>query len=351
MAKIPCIQVPSPKEIHKRFFPNGVKRPVKLPTSWSANVLLTPGDDRELACARIMVGKGAEGQRLMRVQMFLIESLHYHDLFFVTEKEQTKWWYIVSNPSSIEEQPKDIYGPFDCHSHVPADNFLKTNGFSHVGSWSVHGKASNAYAAKRASQYPDASSTASWYWHESASNKLIRIMNTHNLNKYYVAIIGAYYLIDFTNFKITPRLNLRELQCRCQQAIKGSNTPSRMRTLADILGTLSNPPSGYQTPCNADQIAAIMPGLSFTNQPQTSPRWTDQVQSEMVMLDQDLDPTYCQVWYDWAYGCQVTVQVYGDLRIDYFMPKEKLGHRVYYNWDGKKWVPSCYDAGRPNYRF
>jgi hypothetical protein len=68
------------------------------------------------------------------------------------------------------------------------------------------------------------------------------------------------------------------------------------------------------------------------------------------MIGQDTYPYYCQVWYDWTRGSQVTVFVQKDdaglyaVRNDEVLPKGAVGPVVVYSWDGSRWIPACCQA-------
>jgi len=59
------------------------------------------------------------------------------------------------------------------------------------------------------------------------------------------------------------------------------------------------------------------------------------------------DPYYCQLWYDWERGVQVTVFVQKDdtgaysRRFDQMLLKGAAGPAIVHSWNGSQWTPSC----------
>src|SRR5436305_15182270 len=109
MAKAPCIQVPSPQQIRDKLFPEGVITSIPLPSAWTAQLLLTPfgglsnspiapGD--QLVIGNLTYDATNPAERLMRISLYLLESLQYYDFLFRTSGEQTEWWWLTSDPDN-----------------------------------------------------------------------------------------------------------------------------------------------------------------------------------------------------------------------------------------------------------
>jgi hypothetical protein len=352
----PCISVPSPQQIRSGLFPNGVLPPATLPAAWSAKVLLTPfgGDSRspalvsdQLVIGNISCVSPTPNERYMRCGLYLLETLNYYDFFFRTANGVTQWWWLVSDPGYSSDTPTGAFGPFTSTASVPGIDFLTTNQFTHAGSWNLHGKIHNAFSARN-----NARAAGTWYSFNSASGGLSRVMNIDNRNDFGIAVLGAYYLIEFSDFQPASSSDLQGLYARCPQAAVASAGPSPMLTQADLLGAMAAPPTGAsQIQCSIAQIQNILPGIWPAPPSIVPPSWTNQVNSECYMIGQDLFPYYCQLWYDWNQGVQVTVFVFQDstgsytIRQDERLPKRRVGPSIDYVWDGSKWNPHCFSAG------
>jgi hypothetical protein len=367
MLNIPCIPVPSPQNIQNQLFPNGVLSPMSLPKVWSAQALLTPfgglssstispGD--QLVIANLTYESISPTEQLMRVSLYALESLYYYDFMFHTSNGRTNWWWLVSNPNTPNSLPTQIFGPFATAANVPAQDFLRGNGFSHVGAWRVQGRPCNAFSARRGT-HPDSNNpgnavpnAATVLWFDAGSNRPTRLMNIDHGNDFRIAILGAYYIVDLPSFTSLTSSTLGEVYKLCsQRAGTTSAPPSPMVTLADVLAAMARPPGGSQVSCTISQIQALIPGLSQAPARISPPSWTDRVNSECYMLGQDTYPYYCQLWYDWNFGAQVTVFVQQDTngsyttRFDEFLPKGSLGPAIGYQWNNSSWAPVCCQAG------
>ena len=285
-------------------------------------------------------------ERYLRCRLYLLESLNYFDFLFRTANGATQWWWLVSDPGDANGIPTAAFGPFSSIAGVPATDFLATNQFTHAGSWMIHGAMHNSFSGR------DTANAGTWYFFNSASGGLGRVMNVENTNDFKIAVLGAYYLAEVSSFATTSSSNLQSLYAGCPQAVVATAGPSAMLTQADLLGAMAAPPpGGSQIRCTITQIQSLIPGISPPPASITPPRWTDQVNSNCYMVGQDVFPYYCQLWYDWNQGTQVTVFVFQDntgsytLRQDERLPKGQAGPSIDYAWDGSKWNPSCYTAG------
>ena len=171
---------------------------------------------------------------------------------------------------------------------------------------------------------------ATWYWFNSGADRLARIMNIRTENDFQVAVLGAYYLVDFPSFRRLPSSTLGRLHEFCSRSATRATAGSDMLTLQDILTAMGAPPSGSQIKCTLQQIQALIPGISCPTRAFAPPSWTNRVHHECYMIGLPPYPYYGQVWYDWTCGMQVTVLVgkadddgvYRQ-RTDMFLPKGK----------------------------
>jgi hypothetical protein len=350
-----CIKVPSPEEIHRTLFPGGVIEPVSLPAVWTARILLTPGGglsgspivpSDQLVVGSLTYDASVPSERLMRIKVYLLESHNYYDFLFRTSDGGTQWWWLISNPGRPTRLPNKAYGPFATSAAVPTQNFLANNHFTHAGTWNVLGRSRDSFSAAITDKQ-----FATWYWFDSGTNRLARIMNiaTENTeNDFKVAVLGAYYLVDFPSFRRLSSSTLGRVYEFCSRSAMRVTGGNPMLTLADILSAMGAPPSGSQIKCTMRQIQALIPGISHPTRAPTPPSWTNRVHHECYMIGLPPYPYYSQVWYDWNRGMQVTVLV-GKVdgvyqqRTDLFLPKGKRGKscRIYYNWTNSNWIPDC----------
>jgi hypothetical protein len=178
-------------------------------------------------------------------------------------------------------------------------------------------------------------------------------MNVPQSNDFAIPIFGAFYLADFTTFRTAADTTLSSVYAACAGA---SPAPfvNQMLTLPDVLTAFSAAPAGLVRPCSFADINLILPGLQSNTAGVPAPAWTHRVHSECYMIGQDLYPYYCQVWYDWDYGAQLTVFVQKDTpnatlynqRFDELLPKGKIGPAIVYAWDGTNWQLTCCQAGQ-----
>jgi hypothetical protein len=353
MTLAPCIPVPSPGEIHEKLFPRGVVNLIALPPAWQAKALLTPfgglantpvGPSDQLLVGNLTYHAVGPSERFIRIGLYLLESLQFFDLFFRTSNGITQWWWLISDPANPNTLPTKTVGPFTTPASVPLQDFLTSNKFSFVGSWKVIGRDCDGFSGRQAA------ASGTWYWFDSASAALARIMNVDSSNDFKVAVLGAFYLADFPSFQRLTSSNLPDVYKLCSQSSTPGPAPSQMVTLADIQAAMATAPVDAKMPCTIKQIQAHLGGISMSSSA-TPPAWTNRMQSECYMIGQDLYPYYCQVWYDWDRGYQVTVFVQQDntgsynQRFDELLPKGAVGPAIVYSWNGAEWMPTCCMAG------
>jgi len=348
MAKAPCISVPSPQEINRKLFPEGILKVPSLPTIWTAPMLLTPFGginsnlmitSDQLVVANLTYDSSRLTERYMRVGVYLLEDLYYYDFLFKTSADHTEWWWLISDPNDPNGLPTESFGPFSTTAVVPAPDFLIANAFSHAGTWNVLGASRDAFSSRKKAK------AGTWYWFDPSRGDPARIMNVDPRNDFKIAMLGAYYFADFARVARLESSNLEDVYQRCSKRTP-LRSPSPMVKLADILAALAAPPTGSQIQCTPTQIQALIPGISRPGAI-LPPSWTNRVNSECYMIGQDIKPYYCQVWYDSNYGCQVTVFVQHDntgsytQRFDFILPSGIVGPAVRYSWNVSQWVPVC----------
>jgi len=314
-----------------------------LLTPFGGNSTSTISPSDQLTAGSVTYDAKDPNQRLMRTKLYLLETLQYYDFLFHTSNGTTRWWWLVSDPGAQDDLPTKAYGPFSASADVPSQAFLAENGFSNPGTWNVAGRPLTSFSARKTGR------AGTWYWFNASSDPT-RIMNVNNNNDFKVAILGSYYFVDLPKVERLTSSNLEAVYKKCQNSSGGSGSAGPMLTLADILRSMATPPSGAQTSCTLDQIRSLIPGISLPEGPVNPPAWTNKVSSECFMIGQDLYPYYCQVWYDWDQGTQVTVFVQQDtngsysVRFDEMLPKGHVGPAIVYAWNGSQWTPSCCEA-------
>ena len=270
-----CIKIPSPDEIHHLLFPRDLIATVSLPPIWTARVLLTPAGglsgspivpSDQLVIGNLIYDVSDPSERLMRIRLYLLESRNYYDFLFRTSNGETDWWWLTSNPEK-PGLPVKAYGPFATSAEVPAQDFLTSNHFTHAGTWNVLGRSRDAFSAALNDEQ-----AATWYWFDSGTNRLARIMNIRTENDFRVAVLGAYYLVDFPSFRRLRSSNLGRVHEFClRSATPATVDSSGMLILANILSAMSTPPSGSQIKCTLQQIQVLIPGISYPTRALTPP--------------------------------------------------------------------------------
>ena len=252
---------------------------------------------------------------------------------------------MISDPSKPDRLPICAFGPFATTAAVPAQDFLASNQFTHAGSWNVLGRLRDAFSANRKGK------SGTWYWFDSGTDKLARIMNVDGGNNFQIAVLGAYYLVDLQRFRRHSSSLLADVYGLCLTARSVMMPPSPMLTLSDILNAMASSPCGSQTPCTMRQIQKVIPGISPPTGIVTPPSWTHRVSSQCYMIGPHTSPYYSQVWYDWDRGVQVTLIVHQDNageytgRFEWVLLKGRAGPRIDYSWKNAKWTPECCDPG------
>jgi len=341
------IPVPSPSEIKALLFPNGKMNPPALPNIWQAKALLTPpgsttvgGTPRDELIAAIFTYDCTTTVPLLRAQLYALESLKYFDLLFASDSGSNLWWSLQSDPSMPDDPPTKISSAFTSSIVVPAPSLFASE-FTHVGSWKTVGRQSHAFSGRRTAN------PSTWIWLDAQRNRYRRMMNVDSSNDFGLPILGSFYFVDFTTFDPLVRSDLPTLFA---EASKDTPGVLAIRTYRDLASAMVSPELGGGIACKFTDIQSILPGLEAVNPGAVPPKWTDSVHSQCFMMGQDSYPYYCQLWYDWNRGCQVTVFVQktgGDEyegRFDEFLPKGRVGPAVIYRWSGTQWEAVCSQA-------
>src|SRR5262249_52993029 len=277
-----------------------------------------------------------------RVSLYLLESLLYYDFLFATSNARTQWWWLISDPGQPDALPAKAIGPFATEATVPPPDFLSRNGLKHVGTWQIRGRSCDVFSGGR---HADG---GTWCWFDAKSGALARIMNIQPANDFQIPIIGAYYLVDLPAPTRPSASNLQDVHKLCVQAVPLAAPSLPIITLPEILAAMASPPTRRQTHCTLNQIQSLFPGISPSTGQEFPPSWSHQVSSECVQTAKEIDdPYYCQLWYDWERGVQVTVFVQKDdtgaysRRFDQMLLKGAAGPAIVHSWNGSQWTPSC----------
>lgn len=364
MSNNPCFQVPSPAEITTNLFSNPSPNPPPVfPEQWTATALLTPfgglnassplSSSDELVVARISYNAATSS---LRTQLYLLESLLYYDLAFVSSGAETVWYWLVTDPASPFPEPSEVFGPYPTSTQVLAPTFLGDAGFSYVGTWNVVNQPCDGYSAGGTTK---GTTAGTWFSFFSQTNELSRIMNVDNTNDFKIPVLGAYYLVNFATFAAAaPSIDFESIDRLADDDASSGEAPSPMLTLQDIQNTMANPPSGAsQVSCTPQDIEAVIPGISFPQSQPTPPAWTNQMQTFCYMMGQDTYPYYCQVYYDYTVNkTQISVFVTTDptlgtdpynSRQDMVLPRGTVGPALNYEFgEGTaQWAAVCYSPG------
>jgi hypothetical protein len=255
-------------------------KPSSLPPVWTAQVLLVPfgglSASPTVPSDQLVVGKltydaSSPTERLMRVRLYLFESLKYYDFLFRTSDGQSQWWWLISDPSKPDGLPICAFGPFATAAAVPAQDFLASNQFAHAGTWNVLAQLRDAFSASKNAK------AGTWYWFNSGTHKLARIMNVDGGNNFQIAVLGAYYLVDLRRFRRLSSSPLAGLYRLCSTARSVMTPPSPMLTLSDILSAMAAPPAVRKVRARCGKFKRSF--LEFHHRPEQSNRRRGQIVS------------------------------------------------------------------------
>lgn len=364
----PSFQVPSPGAIAAQLFSNSSAIPPVLPRNWSATALLTPFGglsasaplhaSDEMVAARVYF-ESVQSGTMLRTRLYLLESELFYDFVFVTQGGTTSWYWLMSDPADPDPNASvtAALGPFTTLAKVPAATFLGDQGFAYTGTWNIVNQSCDGYAGGGSSKNMQA---ATWFSFFSGTGSLSRIMNVDNTNDFQIPILGAYYLVNFPTFEVNVQHALPSSTATALMQKHGLDQagPSPMMTLQDIQTAMANPPVGASlVSCSAQNINAVIPGLSRPQIQPIPPAWTNQMQSFCYMIGQDNYPYYSQVYYDYTVNqSQISVFVTTDptmdsepynSRQDMILPLGATGPAVNYAFSGPgaQWAPTCYAPG------
>ncbi|WP_218511873.1 hypothetical protein [Variovorax sp. dw_308] len=293
--------------------------------------------------AKVLYEEAGPNALFMRFQMYAIETAMFYDIFFATVGGRSSWWWLASDPSIPESMQSAAYGPFTSSAVVPKRDFLSEEGFSHAGSWKILSRMQDSFSGKRNAP------AGTWYWHSQTTKTLSRIMNASG-NDFKVPVFGAAYLVDFYEFQSDSNIDLSGIKAKCSNAKPASPAGSLLEAY-HLWAAFHACPDEAKFPCTLLDIQSIVPGIftGSTYGQNDPPSWTERVSSYCYMIGQDLYPYYCQLWYDWTLGVQVTVFFKQDsggnysVRSDEILPKGRVGPDIVYSWNATKWNPTCFD--------
>ena len=338
------IAVPSPAQIKAGLFPNGQKNAPILPAVWQARVLLTPpggstaaGAPVDELFAGILTYDASGATLLLRAQLYGLESLKYYDLLFRSENAGSLVWALTSDPANPEAAPTGYGAPALSDVMVPARDAVSSQ-FAHAGSWKSVGVLSDAFSGSRTAQ------ASTWIWCNAQTQALRRIMSVTPSNDFGWAILGSFYFVDFVTIDAMANSDLPALSAEAPNP--PPSPPLSLKTFPQLAAALYGGALRGAVCAFAD-VQRVLPGLMPATSAPPAPTWTNTVRSQCYMIGQDSYPYYCQLWYDWNKGCQVTVFVQKgddgeyDSRNDEFLPKGKTGPAIVYQWSGAQWVTAC----------
>ncbi len=296
---------------------------------------------------------------VLRTRLYLLESALYYDFYFVSQAGKTVWYWLVSNPSDPAPYARitQAFGPYRTSAQVPAPTFLADAGFAYTGTWNVVNQSCDGYAGGGTN---DAMTAGTWFSFLTGTGTLSRIMNVDHTNDFHIPVLGAYYLVNFPTFETLTSAPALDIAAVESSAIgnAGAAGPSLMLTQQDIQTTMVNPPAGASLQhCSAQDIAAIIPGLSAPQTQPAPPAWTNQMQTTCYMIGQDTYPYYSQVFYDYTGGqSQTSIFVTTDAtmgatpynaRQDMILPLGTVGPALNYQWGefAPRWGTVCYTPG------
>lgn len=357
----PNFNVPSPADTLATLFSQPGAVPPAFPVQWTATALLTPfggltasaplTSSDELIAATVSY-QASESSNMLRTRLYLLESQLFYDFAFVTSAGRTVWYWIISDPSDPSPSAPSalLFGPFSTSATVPAPTFLAERGFAYTGTWNVVNQSCDGYSAS-----PGGKAAATWFSYLTGTDTLSRIMNVDNTNDFQLPVLGAYYLVNFPTFTTDAQGTSALHESLTAKISPPAAGYSSMLQQQDIQSAMANPPPGVnQVSCTAQDIAAIIPGLSVPAIQPAPPAWTDQMQSNCYMMGQDTYPYYCQVYYDYIVNqSQTSVFVQTDTslgpapynaRTDMVLPLGQTRPALSYTWNATalEWEPVCY---------
>ena len=241
----------------------------------------------------------------------------------------------TTNPRA---QPTGYSAPAQSDVVVPARDAVSAQ-FVHAGTWKSVGVLSDAFSGHKTAQ------ASTWVWQDAKTQAMRRVMNVATSNDFGWAILGSFYFVDFTSFDVMAHSDLPSLYAQAPNPPPELQLP--MKTFQQLVTALRGATLGDGAECTFADAQKVLSGLMPASAAPPVPKWTNTVRSQCYMVGQDPYPYYCQIWYDWTKGCQITVFVQKgaggdyDARNDEFLPKGKTGPAIVYDWSGAQWDTAC----------
>jgi hypothetical protein len=341
--------VPRPADLIDRRAAAAPSAPPAMPTTWTAQVLLTPFGDAnpkmsnysQLIAANVLCDNSGATPDMI-VQLFLTENLTVSTFYFV----DGAWYWVDPGRGRV-------YGPFATSLMVPPADFLAQGNAVYGNHYEVMGAQCDHWIV------PTDPTHGSWYAIREDTGNLFRIFTFDNNNPVRIPILGSYYLANIASF--TPSASgaaSAELAMARRLIAAGTVTapPAAMSnpllTQQDIEAALANPLASAT--CTLAEIQAVIPG--FTPNPPNIPIpvWTDQTFIMGMTIGTDFIPYFTLVFYDYGLGKQQTIFLglgltagegtYND-RQDCCLTTSQTDVPQYY-WDASslEWVANCCDG-------
>ena len=276
--------------------------PPILPLDWNATFILSPFGDAtppmnnydQLVIADVTCFNDFIAGNGMRVSLYLLEELQYFDFAF----SGGQWYWLESQPG---QEPTNYAGPFPT-SLQPLNVGLLAQAV-YGGQWAVAGTLTDGWVVPTQNVQPQ---HGNWYSLRSEDRILWRVLNVDLNNPLNVPILGAYFMVNVSNYTPLPAYLLpppfvKMLREGKGKAVAGAQSP--LVTQRDIQNAMANPI--FSASCTLQQIQALVPGITPPPTPMPPlPAWTDQVYIRGWTLGGDYFPYYTQVWYDYTIPCQ-----------------------------------------------
>lgn len=243
---------------------NSAKVPA-LPSSWSANALLTPFQSQPLEVARISVQSTPGQESKMVVTTDSVRS------------QGSTAWYIQGNKTYALST--NVAGQLQCGLMritptawaAPTADLLANKDCSCQGSNVVTGKDSEAWRCPNGQREGEIIEY-DWYWFTKNTNHFPnRIINSRNINTQKIPVLGDSSLVNFTDVVTTvdPLLESASIACNSSTVVKASLTSPTIK------------------------------GLSYKAKHPTPPTWPNTAFANGALFAVDGSHTSMAIYYDW----------------------------------------------------
>ena len=277
------------------------KPPPKLPSTWSATVLLSPFGDSISPLrnfSQIAIGtieySYTDDLSGMRVRLYNTQDLLYFDFLFVNSAEGAAWYWLDSTPNG---PVNNVYGPFTTTLQVPAPTFLGDKG----GQWG------NAYplmgidSAHFVIPTPGSTDHGSWYAFRRDTGNPFRVFMMDSHNPLMIPILGSYYIANlptFTADSISDGTRTVMRQVQSGQAVPRADYWNPLITQEDIHRAMAFPLTSAS--CTPNDLQAVIPGFAPVPGGVAPPVWSNQTYIEGWTLGTDFIPYWTRVCYLWT---------------------------------------------------